>query len=168
MILEFILAILCFILAISLLSFAPLLIGAPYEPSRKKQVKKMIELACVKSGDKSVDLGSGDGRIVIEFARAGAEAHGYEVNPWLVMYSKYKAKKLGLKNAHFHLRNFWSVQMKKFDIVTSFQIGYIMPRLERKLKRELKSGTRIISNVWKFKDWVPKKIDGKIRLYIKN
>jgi SAM-dependent methyltransferase len=167
MLFEILLAIICFVLAILLMFFIPFLFGAPYEPSRKKAIEKMIKFSEVKKGEKSVDLGSGDGRLVRAFAKAGAEAHGYEINPFLVFYSKYKTKKLGIKNAYFHWGNFWKVSLSKFDIVTSFQIGYIMPKLEKKLLRELPTGARVVSNTWKFKNWKVKKIEGRIRLYVR-
>ncbi len=160
-------AILCFLLFFALLFFIPFIIGAPYEPSKDKAIKKMIDFANIKKGDVSVDLGSGDGRLVFAFARAGAEAHGFEINPFLVTYSKYKAKKLKLKNAHFHWKNFWHTNLQDFNIVTLFQIGYIMPKLEKKLLSELPKNARVVSNTWKFPNLTPKKIDDKIRLYVK-
>src|SRR5882672_3428464 len=69
--------------------------GAPYVPSRKDSIKKMLVLANLKPGDKVVDLGSGDGRIVIAFARNGIDAHGYEISPALVLWSKLMIFALG-------------------------------------------------------------------------
>ncbi|MBU1952573.1 hypothetical protein KJ733_06720, partial [Patescibacteria group bacterium] len=58
--------ILIILLLIFIISFGiPFVTGAPFAPSAKKGVKKMIELAKIKEGDIAVDLGSGDGRIVI-------------------------------------------------------------------------------------------------------
>jgi hypothetical protein len=53
----------------------------------------------------------------------------------------------------------------KFNVITSFQISYVMPGLAEKLRRELKSGSRIVSNTWKFPNWEPEKQEGSIRLY---
>lgn len=167
MLIELLLAISLIILGISLLFFVPLAFGAPFEPSRKKAVKTIIDLSDFKQGDKVVDLGSGDGRIVIEFAKRGAEAHGYELNPWLVIYSKYKIYKEGLrKKAFVHWRSFWNVNLANFDIVVSFQIGYIMNRLEKKLKRELKPKSKVVSNMWKFKNWKIYKEKNNVRVYL--
>ena len=58
--------------------------GAIFARSKDEIVEKMILLADVKPGQKAIDFGSGDGRLVIAMARAGAEAHGYEINPFLV------------------------------------------------------------------------------------
>ena len=90
MILELILGILFIIISISLLLFIPLIIGAPFEPSKDDRIKSILKLASPKKKDRIVDLGSGDGRIVIVFAEKGYESHGYEINPWLVLYSIIK------------------------------------------------------------------------------
>ena len=136
----------------------PFLFGAPFEPSSNKRVKTILKLANAKKGEKVVDLGSGDGRIVIEFARRGIEAHGYEINPILVLISRWKIKKLGLKNARIYWKSFWDVNFKKYDIVTLFQFPHIMRKLRDKLKKESKA--RVVSHCWKFPGWkIKKKID---------
>jgi len=137
----------------------PWLFGAPFEPTKERQVKKMIKLAKIKKGDKAVDLGSGDGRIVIALAKAGAkEAHGYEINPFLVWISRRKIKKAGLqKKAFIHYGSFWKANLRKYDVITLFQFGTVMNRLKKKFMRELKPGTRVISNHWRFHSWKIKK-----------
>jgi ribosomal protein L11 methylase PrmA len=128
--------------------------GAPFVPTQKLALEKMIALADIKPGEKLVDLGSGDGRIVIAAAKAGAEAHGYEINPLLVLWSKYKIKKAGLTSKAFiHKKNFWFVDFHKYDIVMLFGISGIMEKLEGKLMTELKPGSRVVSNIFKFPNW---------------
>ncbi|TSA46497.1 SAM-dependent methyltransferase, partial [bacterium] len=63
--------------------------GALFVPTHRDKVKKIIELAHVQPGEKAVDLGSGDGRILIALAQAGADAHGFEINPLLIIWSRY-------------------------------------------------------------------------------
>lgn len=146
----------------------PFLFGAPFQPTNEKKLKKMIKLAGVKKGDKAVDLGSGDGRIVIALAKEGAEAHGYEINPFLVLLSKYKIKREGLsKKAFIHWKSFWSVNFRKYDVVTLFQFSTIMAKLEKKLKKELKPKSKVISYYWKFPRWNHSKKIGNIWLYKK-
>ena len=114
-------------------------------------------------------LGSGNGKIVIEFAKHGAEAHGFEINPILAWISKLRIKSLGLQNKAFiHRKNFWKQDFSNFDIITSFQISYVMPGLEEKLKKELKSGSKVISNTWRFPNWKPKKKIGAVYMYEKS
>ncbi len=61
------------IIVLSYFYVIPWLFGAPFEPTEEKKLKKIIKLAKIKPGDKIAELGSGDGRIVIEFAKRGAE-----------------------------------------------------------------------------------------------
>ena len=144
------------ILAIILVIFFywPWLFGAPYEPTSEKKLKRIMKLAKIKKGDKAVDLGSGDGRIVIEMAKEGAIAEGYEINPFLVLLSRYKIKKAGLKGkATIHWKSFWKINLNKYDVIVMFQFPTIMNRLKKKLQKEIRNKSRIISYYWKFPDW---------------
>src|SRR5271157_336594 len=121
------------------------LFGAPFQPSSNRALKNIMELAKLKKGQKMADLGSGDGKIVIEFAKRGAEAHGFEINLILVWISRLRIKRLGLQDKAFiHWKNFFKQDFSDFDIITSFQIVYLMPGLEVKLKKELRKGAKII------------------------
>ncbi|MEK7519881.1 MAG: methyltransferase domain-containing protein [Patescibacteria group bacterium] len=142
--------------------------GAPFVASDDETVRAMVALADLKPGEKSVDLGAGDGKIVIAFARAGAEAHGYEINPFLVWQARRTIKKAGLSGRAFmHRRSFWKEDMARFDVVTLYGITYIMQGLEEKLGRELKSGARAISNYFSFPAWQPTRKEGRLLLYRK-
>ena len=166
MILELTLGIVFITISISLLLFIPLIIGAPFEPSRDDRIKTILKLASPRKKDKIVDLGSGDGRIVIAFAEKGYESHGYEINPWLVLYSIINSKIKRVKNAHFHLGNFWNKNLSKYNTIILFQIGYIMPNLEKKIKKECKAKTKIVSNKWTFPNLKPVKKENNVKLYI--
>ena len=129
-------------------------------------MKEILELAKIKKGQKTADLGSGNGKIVIEFAKRGAEAHGFEINPLLVLLSQKRIKKLSLQNnAFIHWKNFMKQDFSDFDTITSFQISYIMPDLEKKLMKKLKHGSKVVSNTWKFPTWKPKIKLGHVYLY---
>ena len=142
--------------------------GAIYLPTQKRTVKKMIELASIKPGEVAVDLGSGDGRLVIALARAGAEAHGYEINPLLVLLAKWNIRKAGMKGKAFvYFKNLWKEDFSRFDIVTIFGIGYAMKSLEQKLKKELKTGARVVSNAFPFPNWQHEKKEDTAFLYRK-
>ena len=162
-------AIFLLIFIIAVISVFPVLFkGAIYLPTRRKTVAKMIEFADIKPGDIAVDLGSGDGRLVIALAKAGAEAHGYEINPLLVLISRYKISKAGLKNKAFvHLKNFWKEDLSQFNVVMIFGINFAMNPLKEKLEKELKSGARIISNSFSFPGWEPIKEEDTALFYKK-
>ncbi len=143
--------------------------GAIYVPSKKEKINKIIEFAEVKPGEKAVDLGSGDGRLVIALAKAGAEAYGYEVNPILVRKSKINIRRAGLENKAFiNWGSFWQADLSEFDIIIIYGMKHVMGRLEKKLRKELKKDARIVSNTFKFPTWSPKKKDNNIYLYENN
>ena len=141
-------------------------IEAFYVPTNDATVRTMIDFAGVKPGMKAVDIGSGDGRLVIALAKAGAEAHGYEIQPFLVWLSKRKIRKAGLTGKAFiHRKDFWLEDLSKFDIVTVFLPTSISKRLEAKLRSELKTDARIISSDPISPTWILSKKKGSVHLY---
>jgi hypothetical protein len=151
----------------SLFYIIPFLFGAPFEPSHKKQFEKIIEFAEVKKGDIIAELGSGDARIVIALAKKGAIVHGFEINPLLVLCSKARIKKLGLqKNAIIHWKSFWKTKLDNYNTIILFQFHTIMRRLENKIKKESKKGTKIISSIWEFPALKPINKSEDVYLYI--
>lgn len=134
----------------------PIVLGAPYVPAKRARVAAMVELAHVAPGERAVDLGSGDGRIVIALARAGAEAHGYEINPLLVWRSRRNIRKAGLSGRAFiHWRSFRGVDFSLFNIVAIYGLPGIMKGLEPRLRRDLPPGGRVVSLTFKFPHWPP-------------
>ena len=149
-----------------ILFLIPWAFGALFQPTSEKQLKNILFLSKVKKGDKVADLGSGDGRIVVEFAKKGAEAHGYEINPFLVFLSRRKIKKLGLqKKAFIHWKNFWKENLGKYGLITLFQVSYVMKKLGEKLEKEAKKKIRVVSHFWKFPQWKEKKTKGDVFYY---
>jgi len=134
-----------------------LVFGAIYVPSVNWVIDDMVSLANVKKGEKVVDLGSGDGRIVIAFAKRGADAVGYEFNPFLVLWSKYKIWRSGVNaygaHAHVYWKSFWNEDLSKYHVVVLFLSPLLMKRLEEKLQKELRSKTRVISATFQFRNW---------------
>lgn len=148
---------------------APIVRGAVFFPTRPENVETIVRLAKIKPGEKAADLGSGDGRIVIALARAGAEAHGYEINPILVWKSRAAIRQAGLEGRAFvHWRSFWGADLSPYAVIAVYGIPYIMRALEKKLSRELKAGSRVVSNIYKFPSWAgAMHAEGGVYLYIK-
>jgi SAM-dependent methyltransferase len=146
--------------------FFPLGRGAIYDPSSFEETRVMADLAAPVPGEKAADLGSGDGRVVIALAQRGAEAHGYEVNPFLVALSRRRIREYGLQGrAYIHWASFWGRNLSAYDVITVFQVGFVMARLEAKLKRELAPGSRIVSHYWRFPTLQPEKVHGNVYRY---
>jgi SAM-dependent methyltransferase len=133
-------------------------IGAPFMPSFRKKTgyKHLLTIINFLKTDanlngygqksrKFIDLGSGDGRVVIEFAKQGFESYGIELNPFLVLWSRWKIKRLGLKNAKIMWGNFWKINFSDFDVFYIFHFQIANNLLSKKLKQELKKNSVIIS-----------------------
>jgi len=145
----------------------PLVSGAVYFPTSPENLAIILKMAEVRPGDKIADLGSGDGRILIAFAKAGAEAHGYEVNPLLVRRSRRAIFKAGLEErAAVHWTSFWRANLSRYDAVVVYGFPHIMKKLGEKLKRELAPGTKVISNIYVFPNWAEAKSENRVYLYI--
>lgn len=142
--------------------------GAPYVPTHPDLVRRMIELAEITSTDRVVDLGSGDGRLVIAAAQAGAkEAIGYEIDPGKVVASIKDAKRLGLRNALFYARSFWERSLKEVDVVFIYSLPWYLPKIEKKLEAELPIGSRVITLMDPLPGWIPTKTSDRIYVYHK-
>lgn len=126
-------------------------------PTSQALVDKMLDMAQVKAGDNVMDLGSGDGRLVITAAKRGATATGIEYNPEMVKYSKQKAAEAGVSNkAKFVEADLFKTDLTKADVITLFLLRQINLELRPTLLK-LKPGTRIVSNTFDMGDWEPDK-----------
>jgi hypothetical protein len=124
-------------------------------PTSQVLVDKMLDMARVTPNDYVMDLGSGDGRLVISAAKRGATAVGVEYNPKLVKLSREKAVAEGLSDkAKFVNADLFKTDLTKATVITLF----LLPGLNRELRPsllELKPGTRIVSNTFDMGDWEP-------------
>ncbi|HSW40369.1 MAG TPA: class I SAM-dependent methyltransferase [Acidobacteriota bacterium] len=136
-----------------------------YEPSSMAVVEEMLRLANVQKGDVIYDLGSGDGRIVIEAARRyGARGVGIDIDPERIEESRENAVKSGVADlVVFRNEDMFEADIKDATVVTLFLWGSVNLKLRPKLLKELKPGTRLVSHYWDMGDWKPEKqieVDG--------
>lgn len=140
--------------------------GAPYVPSQMEDVEAMIRMANIQPTDIVVDLGSGDGRLVIAAAQAGAGlSMGYEIHPGLVKTSRGRIASLGLEQARIHAESMWKADLSRVTVVLMYQVPYAMNRFKDTLQNNLPKGARIISNAFEFSNWEHDEQEGSIRLY---
>lgn len=124
-------------------------------PTSQALVDKMLDMAKLKPGDYLMDLGSGDGRLVITAAKRGATAVGVEYNPEMVKYSREKAAEAGVSGkAKFMEADLFKTDLSKATVVTLFLLRTINLELRPTLLK-LKPGTRIVSNTFDMGDWAP-------------
>lgn len=161
--------ILLIVLLVVVYSFGrPALKGWPYAPSTKPLISRMIDLAELKPGCKCLDIGSGDGRIVLSLAQKGFQAEGIEMNPLLAWYSKQKLKRVNfLDKTRIIKANFKKVDLSSYDAVFVFGSLFIMKDIEEKLQKDLKPGAVVISNGSEFPGWKYFKKEGTIYIYKK-
>ena len=119
---------------------------------------EMLKIANVGSKDYLIDLGSGDGRIVIVAAkRFGARGLGVEIVPNLVKESRENAQKAGVADkAEFREQDLFETDLSKATVVTLYLLPEVNLQLRPRLQK-LKPGTRIVSHDWDMGDWKPDK-----------
>ena len=128
--------------------------GAPYVRSSRKKIDAMITAAGIKPGEVVIDLGSGDGTLLIESAKKGAKAIGVDINPFLVWYSRTRARLAGLeKNIKIFRGDFRDYPLKDADVIFVYLWPETLASLKNKFTKELKPGARIISNAFRIPEF---------------
>jgi precorrin-6B methylase 2 len=122
-------------------------------PTPDELVAAMLDMAKLTASDTLIDLGSGDGRIVIAAAKRGARATGYEYNPDMVDLSKANAMKAGVAGkAEFVQADIFQTDFSRATVLTM----YLLPELNIKLRSkilDMKPGTRVVSHAFSMEDW---------------
>jgi hypothetical protein len=128
----------------------------PYVPTPQEVVERMLEMAKVGPQDYLIDLGSGDGRIVVTAAKKfGARGFGVDLNPVRIKESVENAAKAGVsERVEFHQRNLFETDLSDATVITM----YLLPRVNLDLRPkllDLKPGTRVVSHDFSMDDWKP-------------
>lgn len=141
--------------------------GAPYVGTPKAIVRRMIKLADGKPGDTILDLGSGSGAILIVAAKEfGMKAIGYEINPFLRLVTRIRARLYGVTDrVEVRRGNIFFVDLPAVDVVTLFLLPAMVERLKPKLLAELDGQTRIIARDFHLQGWAPYAKDGWLHAY---
>lgn len=122
-------------------------------PTDEKLVEAMLDLAKVTPGDFLIDLGSGDGRIVIAAAKHGARALGVEYNSDMVALSRRNAEKAGVaQKASFEQADIFEIDLSKATVITMYLLQHLNLRLRPSILK-LKPGTRVVSHAFDMGDW---------------
>jgi SAM-dependent methyltransferase len=127
----------------------------PYVQTPMEIVERMLRMAEVGKGDYLIDLGSGDGRIVIEAAKRGARGLGVDLDPSLVKFATENAKNAGVgERAQFAVRDIFETDLSGATVVAFYLLPDFNAKLLPKLLK-LKPGTRIVSHDGGIADWAP-------------
>ena len=134
---------------------------APFAATPMAVADEMLALAAVGPSDYVVDLGSGDGRLVITAVRKfGARGgFGVDIDASLVDYANRKAAEDGVADrVKFHVRDLFVTNVEQATVVTIYLLPIAMDRLERKLALELAPGTRVVSHDYPLRGWKAERI----------
>ena len=133
--------------------------AGPYVPSPTSVVSDMLTLAEVGPKDFVIDLGSGDGRIVLTAAKVfGARGFGVDINEKLVKEANEAAKVQGVADrASFTIQDLFKTDIRKATVLTMYLLPNTVNMLKDKLLAELNPGTRILSHDYPLSGWVPEK-----------
>ncbi len=167
----------CFVvsLLIGTGAFAILWVRVPFVPTPQKNVKLIIDQLALGPGQTFYDLGCGDGRFLIAAEKKGAKAVGFEVAPWAYVRARLNLL-LRHSQAKVVYKNFYYAKITDADAVFCFLMDVVMPKVEKKLAAELKTGARVVCYGFKLPTWNPTKIihlkpqdrkSSNIYLYIK-
>lgn len=131
--------------------------GGPYVPTPQVVVDQMLRVANVGANDYVIDLGSGDGVIVLTAAqRYQARGMGVDIDPELVKLANAEAARLGIADrAKFQVTDVFKADLSRASVVTLYLLPGMMIDLRPKIFNELKPGTRVVSHDYHFDDWRP-------------
>ena len=126
--------------------------GAPYVPTNKRELDAILKNARLKKGQRFIELGCGDGRVVkYAVEKFGVIGTGVDINPLLILYSAFlsrKTKKLRLVN-----ENIYKTNLFLYDVIYVFLMPEMLEKLTKKFLNECKRGTLIISHGFKIPGW---------------
>ena len=126
----------------------------PFVPTEEQVVAGLMRLAGVGAGDVFYDLGCGDGRLVIEAARRGAQAVGVEIDLVRVREAYHRARQLGLNDrARFVRQNLFDVDLSCATVLMLYLLPSINLRLRPKILWQCRPGTRVVCNYFDMGDW---------------
>ena len=129
--------------------------GGPYVPTPQVVVDQMLRFGRVGASDFVMDLGAGDGVIVLTAARQmQASGMGIEIDPELVQRASNDAKKYGVADrVNFQVMDVFKADLSRATVVTLYLLPGMMMNLRRKIYDELRPGARVVSHDYSFGDW---------------
>jgi len=143
-------------------------LGGQWVPADINKIRRMLEIAKLKPGEVLYDLGSGDGRIIAEaIRRYKVKAVGVEIDWLRVLISRLKLRLEKLdRQAQIKHGNLFDTDLRDADVVTLYLLPATVNKLKSKFKKELKSGSHIVSLQFPISNWKPIKVDKKLKIFV--
>lgn len=132
-------------------------LDVPYVPTEQKTVEAMLDMAKVGPNDFVIDLGSGDGRIVVTAAKQyGAKGFGVDLNPQRIKEANENAERAKVTDqVKFYNQNLFDTKIGDATVLTMYLLPSVNLQLRPRLFTELKPGTRVVSHDFDMGDWQP-------------
>ncbi len=131
-------------------------LDVPFYVTEPEVVDGMLDMAGVGPGDYLIDLGSGDGRIVIAAAKRGAVGHGVDLDPQRNIEANRNAREAGVADRVVFLeQDLFETDFSRATVVTMFLLRSVNLRLKPDLLSRLRPGTRVLSHTFDMGDWEP-------------
>lgn len=128
--------------------------GAPYVPTKKKELLHFLGEAGIKKGDVFIELGCGDGRVVRTAVEAyHAKGLGVDINPMLIYWARFKARMSHLTTIEFRIENILKTDISQADFVYLFLMPELVKKISDRLKKQAKKTAVIISHGFKVEGW---------------
>ena len=139
------------------------ILDVAYVPTPDVVVERMLEMANVGPGDYVIDLGCGDGRIVIAAAKRGAFGHGVDIDPQRIKEAHENAKKAGVADkVIFVEENIYDTDFSRANVITMYLFPSINIKLRPSLLENLEPGSRIVSHDFNMDEWKADKQHGRM------
>jgi SAM-dependent methyltransferase len=149
-------------------AYLPTLWGAPWAPTSLRKADRMLRMAGLERGQRLVDLGAGDGRVLILAARRfGAHAVGIEIDPVRCLIGNALIALFGVRRrARIVHGNLFEFDVSHADVVTLYLLQGTNQRIRPLLQEQLRPGAKVISHSFPFVGWTPVAIDERNRLFL--
>jgi 16S rRNA A1518/A1519 N6-dimethyltransferase RsmA/KsgA/DIM1 with predicted DNA glycosylase/AP lyase activity len=138
--------------------------GAPYLPTLKPQIRAAFELAELKKGQTILELGCGDGRVLVAAAKKGYKAVGYELNPLLALLAWLRCLRYR-RQTKVIWGNYWHKQWPEADALYVFLLQKFMSKLDKKCMQYPNKPIKVVSFAFKIPNKKEQKLKSGVYLY---
>ncbi|PAU92881.1 SAM-dependent methyltransferase [Aliifodinibius salipaludis] len=129
-------------------------LDVPYVPTPDNVVERMLDLTDVESSDYVIDLGSGDGRIVIAAAKRGANGHGIDLDPERIAEARENASSEGVDDQIMFMEgDIFKTDFSKASVITMYLLPSVNKKLRPELINKLEPGTQVVSHSFDMGSW---------------
>ena len=157
---------LLFVILMGIFFAIDIFLDLPYVGTKKDKIATIVKLAKIKKNETVIDLGSGDGRLLLATAAKGAYAVGYELNPFSVLLSRLHTYLEGQsENVMVYRQNMWQADLKVADVIFVYSLKKTIAKFQDFVYKNAKKGTRVVVNTNPFPHKKPVKVENGIYFY---